>query len=374
MSKALRVAVIGAGYFSQFHVEAWTAMQAAGSVAEVSLCDSDNARVRELAARFGVTRIYTDAARMLAEVGADLVDIVTPPATHLDLVRMACNFSVPMVCQKALAPTLDEAIQIVELAEQAKLPLIVHENFRFSPWYREARRLLDNGTIGAPHSIAFRLRPGDGQGADAYLSRQPYFQKMPRFLVFETAIHFIDTFRYLLGEVEAITARLRRINPAILGEDSGYLIFEFSGGAAGGAAGGPTGLFDGNRLNDHESDNPRRTMGEMWLEGANGVLRLDGMARLWWKPHHGPEAEHVYNKGPDTFAGGAVRNLNEHVARFLRGAGAAENLGRDYLQNIRIQEAAYRSHATGLRIELNDFDVTTPVRTAAGRPLEAVRT
>ncbi len=340
----LRVAVIGAGYFSQFHVEAWTAMQASGAVAEVALCDSDEARARELGKRFGVTRIYSDAARMLAEVGADLVDIVTPPATHLELVRLACNFGVPMVCQKALAPTLDEAVQIVETAEQAKLPLIVHENFRFSPWYREARRLLDSGTIGTPHAISFRLRPGDGQGADAYLSRQPYFQKMPRFLVFETAIHFIDTFRYLMGEVEAVTARLRRVNPAILGEDAGYLIFEF--------AGGTTGLFDGNRLNDHESDNPRRTMGEMWLEGSKGVLRLDGMARLWWKPHHGTEVEHAYDKGPDTFAGGAVRNLNEHVARFLRGAGPAENLGRDYLQNIRIQDAAYRSHSTGMRFEI----------------------
>ena len=99
--------------------------------------------------------------------------------------------------------------------------MIVHENFRFSPWYREAKRLLDSGSLGTPHAISFRLRPGDGQGVDAYLSRQPYFQKMPRFLVFETAIHFIDTFRYLMGEVEAITARLRRINPVILGEDAG---------------------------------------------------------------------------------------------------------------------------------------------------------
>ena len=69
--------MIGAGYFSQFHVEAWTAMHANGIVAGVSLCDSDEARARELGKRFGVTRIYTDAARMLAEVGADLVDIVT---------------------------------------------------------------------------------------------------------------------------------------------------------------------------------------------------------------------------------------------------------------------------------------------------------
>ena len=210
MAQGLRVAVIGAGYFSQFHVEAWTAMKAAGTVAEVFLCDSDTARGHALGARYGVTQIYTDGARRLDEVDAGLVDIVTPPATHRALVQLAAQRGLPMVCQKALAPTLAEAVEMVETAEAAKVPLIVHENFRFSPWYREARRLLDNGTIGTPHSIAFRLRPGDGQGADAYLARQPYFQLMPRFLVFETAIHFIDTFRYLLGEVAAVTARLRR--------------------------------------------------------------------------------------------------------------------------------------------------------------------
>ena len=352
MAGTLRVAIIGAGYFSQFHVQAWTTMDA---VAEVFLCDRDEARARALGDRFGVTRIDTSAERMLAEVNADLVDIVTPPQTHLELAQLACRHGLPMVCQKALAPTFEEARQIVETAEAATLPLIVHENFRFSPWYREARRLLDRGLIGAPHAIAFRLRPGDGQGADAYLARQPYFQKMARFLVFETAIHFIDTFRYLMGEVAAVTARLRRLNPVIAGEDAGYIIFEFCHGA--------TGLFDGNRLNEHASDDPRRTMGEMWLEGAHGVLRLDGMARLWWKPHQGDEVEHAYDKGPDTFAGGAVRNLNEHVVRFLRGEGAAENHGRAYLENIRIQDAVYRSHASGARI-----DLTRPAPAAAGRP------
>ena len=61
-------------------------------------------------------------------------------------------------------------------------------------------------------------------------------------------IHWIDTFRFLMGEVAAVTARLRRINPAIAGEDAGIIVFEFAGGA--------TGLFDGNRLNDHVADEP----------------------------------------------------------------------------------------------------------------------
>jgi predicted dehydrogenase len=207
---------------------------------------------------------------MLARTKPDLVDIVTPPETHLELVRLAAARGLPVVCQKPLAPTYAEAVEVVETAERAGVPLVVHENFRWQPWYREARRLIDANHFGKLHSVAFRLRPGDGQGPRAYLDRQPYFQTMPQLLVHETAIHWIDTFRCLMGDVAAVYASLRKVNPVLAGEDAGYLLFDFKSGA--------TGLFDGNRLNDHAASNPRRTMGEMWLEGERGVLRLDGDA------------------------------------------------------------------------------------------------
>jgi predicted dehydrogenase len=163
--------------------------------------------------------------------------------------------------------------------------------------------------------------------------------------VHETAIHWIDTYRFLMGEITAVFASLRKINPVIAGEDAGYIVFEFQGGA--------TGVFDGNRLNDHVAANPRRTMGEMWLEGAAGVLRLDGDARLWWKPHQEPEAEHRYDRGPDdAFGGGCCRALQQHVVHGLLKGSGFENSGRAYLANLRVQEAVYRSSAEGRRIAL----------------------
>lgn len=312
----------------------------------VGLCESDADKARAMAARFGVRDVFTDVAMMLDRVRPDLFDIVTPPETHAALVQLACDRGIATICQKALAPGYETAVEIVENAEHAGIRFAVHENFRWQPWFREAKRLLDAGRLGTPHSIAFRLRPGDGQGAEAYLDRQPYFQRMERFLVYETAIHFIDTFRYLLGEVSAVIARLRRLNPVIAGEDAGYIIFEFAGGAGG--------LFDGNRLNDHVSDNPRRTMGEMWLEGSTGVLRLDGAARLWWKPHQGEESEHLYDRGSETFGGGCVGALQAHVVRHLTENTPLENSGRDYLANLRVQEAIYLSNAQGRRIELEN--------------------
>lgn len=329
--RRLRVAGVGAGYFSQFHLQGWRAMP---EVELVGWSDREPSRVKGLPA-------YRSVEELLDKAKPDLVDIVTPPETHLELVRAVAARKLPMICQKPLAPTYEEAVAVVEAGGR----LVVHENFRWQPWYREARRLVDQGFLGALHSVAFRLRPGDGQGPRAYLDRQPYFQNMPRLLVHETAIHWIDTFRFLMGEVVSIYAALKRRNPVLAGEDSGTLLFEFASGA--------TGLFDGNRLNDHVAANPRRTMGEMWLEGEKGVLRLDGDARLWWKPHQKPEAEHRYDRGPDdAFGGGCCRALQAHVVRGLLEQTPLENAGKDYLVNLRIVEAAYRSSAEGRKIAL----------------------
>ena len=62
--------------------------------------------------------------------------------------------------------------------------------------------MIDQKIIGEPFQITVRMRPGDGQGKNAYLNRQPYFQKMERFLIHETGIHFIDLFRHFFGEIE----------------------------------------------------------------------------------------------------------------------------------------------------------------------------
>ena len=340
-----RIAVVGAGFFSQFHLEGWYQLP---GVELVGLCDSDPQRAAALAKRFNVSQVFTDVAQMLDVTKPHLVDVVTPPASHAKILNSAFQRCLPVICQKPFGVDYLQAVAMTNQAAVACVPLVVHENFRFMPWFREARRLIDAGVLGALHGISFRLRPGDGQGANAYLDRQPYFQTMPRLLVVETAIHFIDTFRYLMGEVDGVYARLRQLNPAIKGEDAGLITFDFASGAAG--------LFDGNRLNDHVASNPRRTMGEMWLEGFNGVLRLDGEARLWFKPHHGAEVEHQFASGAySSFGGGACGALQAHVLQCLAEGCEPENTASSYLRNLLIQEAIYASHHSSKRIEMLGF-------------------
>lgn len=328
-----RVAVVGAGYFSQFHYDAWSRIDGADVVA---LAAPEDGGGPEMAARWGIPAAHHDPAEMVDAHRPDLIDIVAPPTAHSEVIA-AIRGRVPwIICQKPFCRDLAEARAAVVAAEAAGSRLAVHENVRFQPWYREIRRRLDAGDIGAPWQVTFRLRPGDGQGPRAYLDRQPYFQAMPRFLVHETAIHWIDTFRFLMGEVEAVSADLRRLNPAIAGEDAGTIQFAFTGGARG--------LFDGNRLSDHAATNRRLTMGEMDIEGPGGTIRLDGEARLTLRAHGSNDWRPIdYEWSDHAFGGDCVRATCEAILTAFRDGRPAETEARAYLRNLELEDAIYRS-------------------------------
>jgi D-apiose dehydrogenase len=330
-----RVAIVGAGYFAQFHLEAWQRLAREGRCELVAVCDANFGRAKQAVAATGA-RAYENASSMLENQSLDLLDIATPPDSHAILLGLALSHRLPTICQKPVAPSYEEARSLSERVRKGSTPVWIHENFRWMPWYLEMKSAIAAGQVGVLHDVSFRLRPGDGQGPEAYLSRQPYFQTMPRFLVHETLIHLIDTFRFLMGDVVAVYAQLRRVNPVIKGEDAGYVLFRFASGA--------TGLIDANRLNDHVAANCRLTMGEAWLSGSKGVLRLNGDGELFFKPHLAPESSHHYLWNPQGFGGDCVYRQQRHVLDALAGGEPATNLLDAYMRNLEIEEAVYESN------------------------------
>ncbi len=335
--KRWRGLCIGAGYFSQFHHDAWRRMP---EVEIACVCDQDEAKARGAAEQVGGAAVCTDAAEALERFDVDFVDIITPPATHLALVEAAAKRGRAIICQKPLATDFATSKQIVEVAEKHSVRLMVHENFRFQPWHREIRRLIDEGAIGERlHSLTFRSRPGDGWGEDAYLSRQPYFQQMPRLLVHETGVHFIDTFRFLAGEIDEAQAVLRRLNGVIAGEDAGLLTFRFASGAVG--------VWDANRWNESNFPDPRYTFGEFLVEGSGGTIRLYGDGRLTLQPLGQPEREHAYQHERRGFAGDCVLATQRHFIECLASGEAFETGGREYLRSLEVVEAVYEAAKLG---------------------------
>jgi predicted dehydrogenase len=336
----IRVAGVGSGYFAQFHYGAWRRLP----VELVGVCDLDIAKAQAIVENFEHARAFDNAAKMLEAMRPELLDVIVPPAAQAPIVEAAIDAGIPLICQKPFTPDLATARQLSQRAADAGVMLAIHENFRFEPWHQAIRALLEDDAIGTVYQISFRLRPGDGQGADAYLARQPYFQRMPRFLMRETGIHLIDVFRYLLGEVDQVMASLVRLNPHIDGEDAGVVLFKFASGARG--------VFDGNRLVDHVADNRRLTMGDMLVEGERGVIRLDGDGRVWLRPQASNDEQLIKvdweNSG---FAGDSVYRYQAHVLAHLKDGKPLTNAAADYLRNMQLVEAVYRSDELGTWVQ-----------------------
>ncbi len=331
MKAPLRLACIGTGYFAQFHIEAWTRIP---EVQLVALCDQDQNKLQSAAKKFQIGRCYSSTTELYHENDLDLVDIITPPDTHFALSKEAAGQGVNIICQKPLAPTYQEAAQLVKTVSK-KVSLMVHENYRFQPWYQKAKSLIKEGVIGLPHALYIQTRLGDGWQQDAYVQRQPYFRTMSRLLIYETGVHFIDTFRFLLGEVDNVYANLKKLNKDIAGEDSGIMILNFKNGSRA--------IWDANRYNESLSDNPRYTFGEMLLEGDLGTIRLNADGNMTLQIlGEAPQAvpyKH-YDRG---FGGDCVFFTQKHLVHCLINDQVCEVDGTGYLENLRIQEAIYES-------------------------------
>ncbi len=342
MSKTLRVVCSGTGYFSQFHYEAWTRLENA-QIVGVNNRGIDKAC--QFADTYHVADYDSDLEQLLVRCKPELLDVITPPETHLESVKIAAKLGIDVICQKPFGENLQQAQMMTQIAEDAGIQLIIHENFRFMPWYRKIKEMLSENTVGDVLNVEFKLRPGDGQGPEAYLDRQPYFQQMPKFLVHETAIHIVDTFRFLFGEPNNLFAKLRRCNPHIKGEDSGLILFEFQNNIQA--------VFDGNRLLDHSATNTRRTMGEMEIAGTQGEIRLDGEGKITLRKFAEQKVtEQAYDWRDENFGGDCVFNTIEHIAHHYLYGSPLENRAEEYLNNIKIEQAIYLSADTGQLIKL----------------------
>lgn len=340
-SRKLRGVGIGAGYFAPFQYEAWTRIP---EVDIVAIYNRTEERARRLMGQYAIARFYQDWKDMLDRERPDFVDIITPPETHEEICAFAAGRGIHIICQKPLAPSYAASQRIVDNSASAGVRFMVHENFRWQPWYRVIKDVQVRGEIGEFTHIHFLMRMGDGWGADAYLERQPFFREYPRLLIYETGVHFIDTFRFLLGEVASVLADIKRLNPAIRGEDAGQLLLKFQSGS--------TAIWDASRYNESEAESPRFTFGELRIDGTAGHLTMDPSSRIRVKRLGQPATELDYVRERKSFAGDCVYFVQRHFVECMRAGQEFESNGPDYLKNVRIVEAAYESARTGTVVRL----------------------
>ncbi|MEO8127505.1 MAG: Gfo/Idh/MocA family oxidoreductase [Bryobacteraceae bacterium] len=328
MERKWKGALIGCGYFGKIQAEAWGRME---DVEIVAACDADVVRARAVAAH-----AYESAGELLgAEENLDFVDIATRPDSHLDLVRLTAARGIPTICQKPMAQSVAEAIELSNLPTR----LMIHENWRWQPWFRAAKVMIDAGTIGRPVGYYFRTRQRDGLGPCPY-PNQPYFREMPRLLIHETLIHHVDTARFFFGNIRSVYAHARRHNSKIQGEDRALLTLVHYNDV--------DGLIDGHRFLNPEPAGA--AMGDAWLDGEDAALHINAAGDISIK------GEQVWKAPPpEGYKGDSVFATQRHFIDCLASGAPFETSAQEYLASFAASEAAYLSVAEHREISMAEL-------------------
>ncbi|NMN71920.1 Gfo/Idh/MocA family oxidoreductase [Rhizobium sp. 57MFTsu3.2] len=336
----LNGALIGCGFFAINQMHAWNDV---GGARIVAICDRDPERLKIVGDQFGIERRYSDANALFSDGGFDFVDIATTVQSHRILVEMAAQHKVPAICQKPFAKTLADAKAMVAACRAAGIPLMVHENFRWQRPIQAVRKVLDEGSIGTPFWGRFSFR----SGYDVF-SGQPYLAEGERFIIEDLGIHTLDIARYILGDVATVSARTKRVNPNIKGEDVATILLDHESGA--------TSIVDVSYATKLSREPFPETLIE--IDGSEGTIRLTQGYQLEVTNANGTATDDVspillsWASRPWHNIQESVYAIQQHWVDKLKQGAEHSTSGADNLKTFALVEGAYESAASGQTVDV----------------------
>ena len=112
MKKKIRIAIVGTGYFSQYHFDAWKRLE----VSVVAICSLSENEAIHFSKKFNNCPIYSNFKKMIDEIDLDFVDIIIPPKNHLKFIKFAVKKNINIICQKPFTNSYFEAVDAVNIA------------------------------------------------------------------------------------------------------------------------------------------------------------------------------------------------------------------------------------------------------------------
>jgi predicted dehydrogenase len=188
----IKVAVIGVGHLGQHHARIYTELN---DVDLVAVVDTDIHRANQIAEQYHC-KAYPTIEPLLAQERIDAVSVVVPTFAHFLIAQNLLKMGIHCLVEKPITASLDEATELVQLANQAKLILQVGHVERFNVAVRELSKLLNQPRFIESH----RLAPFDPRVKDVGV-------------VLDLMIHDLDI---ILAVVSSPIAAIEAVGVAVL--------------------------------------------------------------------------------------------------------------------------------------------------------------
>jgi len=385
--KKVNVAIVGTGFMGKAHSNAWTSVSRFFNVGFSPVlkvaCDVDEQRGSDLAKRWGWEESVGDWKQVVERKDIDIIDVCTPTYLHKDIVLASAQNGKHIFCEKPIALSYAEAREMYEAAEKAGVLHYLNHNYRRAPAVTFARQLIEQGKIGQ----IFHWRGAYLQDwiTDPNFPLTWHLQKKfagagPHY---DLNSHSVDLARYLVGEVQAVSAMLKTFvterplpgkdagtfksgsasagKGAVTVDDAAFIIAEFENGALGsfessrfasgrknfnyfeiyGSKGSLT--FNLERMNELEYLDLSDPADEQGFRTILVTNSTHPYVSAWWPPGHIIGYEHEF-----------IHAVADFLAAMEKGAKMAPNL-YDGMKAMQVLEAAIKSAATGQKVTVADI-------------------
>jgi predicted dehydrogenase len=358
---SIGIGVIGSGFARRTQIPGF---RAATGARVVAIASARRERAEAVAREFAIPFVGDNWRDVVDRADVDLVSIVTPPATHLEMTLYALSRGKAVLCEKPMALNAAETAQMCRAASAAGVLACIDHELRFLDGRRRMRELLRAGEIGRVRHASVTYR------ADSRANAERAWDwwsdaKMGGGALGAIGSHVVDGLHWLLGaEVSRIFCQLSThiIARPVAGErgdemrpvttdDAANLIINFTGGGLL----AETGASANASLSFVEAGEP---LHRLEIFGECGALRVEGDGELWraemeagaWRRVETGSAHTVAPGMQDNgWSRGFTRFAQEIVNALLEGRSTVEDAAT-FTDGHRIQlvlDAARRSHASG---------------------------
>lgn len=206
----INLAVIGTGFaWQRLH---WPALQELKDHYNiVAMCDIDQNKVVAAAQQVGLSqdRIYTDYREMLNRQDIDVVDVVVPIELNYEISEAVAKAGKDLICEKPLAPNMEQARKFRDLPEQYKVKVMIAENYRYNDENNILRDLIATREVG---DIVYFIR-NDVSCFPCQMDRDTFaatdWRQHPEYKggdILDAALHDIAAMRHIFGAVHKLQA------------------------------------------------------------------------------------------------------------------------------------------------------------------------
>jgi predicted dehydrogenase len=251
----------------------------------VAIASRNRERAEAVAREFGIEHVASDWHELVAHKDVDLVSVVTPPSTHMEITLAALEERKAVLCEKPMAMNVSEAARMVEKAKAAGVLALIDHELRFLNSRRMMRGMLQTGAIGPVRHCNYVFRSdyrGIGDRAWDWWSDAA----MGGGALGAIGSHVIDSFRWMLGaEVTRVLGMLTthiKQRPDKMGglrevttDDEAKLLFKLS---AGSEAAEITGAASISVVEPGNYEN------RLEIYGTRGALMVEETGELWLSP------------------------------------------------------------------------------------------